>query len=198
MAFDALGRLHVSSRFDGTVYRVGADGALEVVASELGVACGIAFDKEGALFVGDRSGSILRVVDGRATTFATIPSSVAAFHLAYGPDGSLFVTAPTLATRDAVYRVAPDGTLDPYCEGFGRPQGIAFDEDGRLYVVDALAGGGGLYRVEPDTRAMQPLVIAGGLVGVAFGPDGSLALANAETVYRLDAGVRGLLPFSRS
>ena len=198
MAFDALGRLHVSSRFDGTVYRVGADGALEVVASELGVACGIAFDKEGALFVGDRSGSILRVVDGRATTFATIPSSVAAFHLAFGPDGSLFVTAPTLATRDAVYRVAPDGTLDPYCEGFGRPQGIAFDEDGRLYVVDALAGGGGLYRVEPDTRAMQPLVIAGGLVGVAFGPDGSLALANAETVYRLDAGVRGLLPFSRS
>ena len=198
MAFDALGHLHVSSRFDGTVYRVGADGSLDVVASELGVACGIAFDREGTLFVGDRSGSILRVVDGRATTFATLPGSVAAFHLAFGPDDALFVTAPTLSTRDGVYRIDAGGTPELFCDGFGRPQGIAFDEHGRLYVVDALAGGGGLYRVDPITREPEQLVIAGGLVGVAFGADGALALANADTVYRLDAGVRGLLPFSRS
>ena len=198
MAFDAAGRLHVSSRFDGTVYRIGADGALEVVASELGVACGIAFDRDGILFVGDRSGSILRVIDGRATTFATLPPSVAAFHLAFGPDGALFVAAPTLATRDGIYRIDTDGNVELFCDGFGRPQGIAFDDEGRLYVIDALAGGGGLYRIDPATRASEQLVIAGGLVGVAFATDGTLALANADTVYRLDAGVRGLLPFSRS
>ena len=198
MAFDMDGRLHVSSRFDGTVYRVSADGSLEVVASELGVACGIAFDRDGTLFVGDRSGSILRVVDGRATTFATLPPSVAAFHLAFGPDGSLFVTGPTLSTRDGVYRIDARGDVEPYCDGFGRPQGMAFDDEGRLYVVDALACGGGLYRIDTDTRAASPLVEAGGLVGLAFASDGTLALANADTVYRLDAGVRGLLPFSRS
>ena len=42
------------------------------------------------LFVGDRSGSILRVEDGRATLVASVPPSVAAFHLAFGPDGSLY------------------------------------------------------------------------------------------------------------
>lgn len=198
MAFDPDGRLHVSSRFDGTVYRVSTDGSLDVVASELGVACGIAFDRNGTLFVGDRSGSILRVVDGRATTFATLPPSVAAFHLAFGPDGSLFVTGPTLSTRDGVYRIDARGDVEPYCDGFGRPQGIAFDDEGRLYVVDALACGGGLYRIDTDTRDASPLVEAGGLVGLAFGADGTLALASADTVYRLDAGVRGLLPFSRS
>ena len=198
MAFDGMGRLHVSSRFDGTVYRVGADGSLEVVASELGVACGIAFDPEGTLYVGDRSGSILRVVGGRATTFATVPPSVAAFHLAFGPDGALFVTGPTLSTRDGVYRIDAEGSVEVFYDGLGRPQGIAFDEAGRLYVVDALAGGGGLYRIDGETREPEQLVVAGGLVGVAFDTDGALALANADTVYRLDAGVRGLLPFSRS
>lgn len=198
LAFDRSGQLHVSSRFDGTVYRVSADGSIEVVASELGVACGIAFDREGTLFVGDRSGSILRVVDGRATTFATLPASVAAFHLAFGPDGALFVTGPTLSTRDGVYRIDAGGAVEVYCEGFGRPQGIAFDADGRLYVVDALAGRGGLYRVDPVTRDADQLLIAGGLVGLAFDAEGTLALANADTVYRLDAGIRGLLPFSRS
>lgn len=198
LAFDTSGQLHVSSRFDGTVYRVAPDGSVEVVASELGVACGIAFDREGTLFVGDRSGSILRVVDGRATTFASLPGSVAAFHLAFGPDGSLFVTGPTLSTRDGVYRIDTDGTVEDYCEGFGRPQGIAFDDEGRLYVVDALAGGGGLYRVDSQTRELEQLVIAGGLVGLAFDGEGTLALANADTVYRLDAGIRGLLPFSRA
>lgn len=198
LAFDTDGRLHVSSRFDGTVYRVAPDGSTEVVASELGVACGIAFDREGTLFVGDRSGSILRVVDGRATTFATLPASVAAFHLAFGPDGALFVTGPTLSARDGVYRIDARGEVDTYCDGFGRPQGIAFDEAGRLYVVDALAGGGGVYRVDPETREAEQLVVAGGLVGLAFDAEGTLALTNADTVYRLDAGIRGLLPFSRS
>ena len=198
MAFDGMGRLHVSSRFDGTVYRVGADGSLEVVASELGVACGIAFDPEGTLYVGDRSGSILRVVGGRATTFATVAPSVAAFHLAFGPDGALFVTGPTLSTRDGVYRIDAEGSVEVFFDGLGRPQGIAFDEAGRLYVVDALAGGGGLYRIDGETREAEQLLVAGGLVGVAFDTDGTLALANADTVYRLDAGVRGLLPFSPS
>jgi len=88
--------------------------------------------------------------------------------------------------------------VDTFCDGFGRPQGIAFDGEGRLYVIDALAGRGGLYRIDPTTREREQLLIAGGLVGVAIAEDGTLALANADTVYRLDAGVRGLLPFSRS
>src|SRR5688572_6007322 len=73
LAFDPAGRLHVSSRFDGTVYRIDDDGTTSVVASELGVACGIAFDREGTLFVGDRSGSILKVVTGTRSWWHRFP-----------------------------------------------------------------------------------------------------------------------------
>src|SRR5262249_4426588 len=37
LAFDREGRLHVSSRFDGTVLRVDPNGAAHIIASDLGV-----------------------------------------------------------------------------------------------------------------------------------------------------------------
>src|SRR5687767_5940924 len=108
MAFDNQGMLYVSSRFDGSVHRITPDGNVSTYATDLGVACGIAFGQDDALYVGDRSGSILRVEGGRARLVATIPASVAAFHLAFGPDGWLYVTAPTLSAHDPVYRISLD------------------------------------------------------------------------------------------
>ena len=105
MAFDRDGRLHVSSRFDGSVHQVDARGRSKVVATDLGVACGIAFGPGGELYVGDRSGSILRVSGERTDIIASLPPSVAAFHLAFGPDGHLYVAAPTISSSDGLYRV---------------------------------------------------------------------------------------------
>ena len=197
LAFDPSGQLHVSSRFDGSVYRIAGDGSASPIASDLGVACGIAFDANGTLFVGDRSGTILRVEDGRAEPLALLPPSVAAFHLAFGSDGDLYVTGPTLGARDCIHRISPGGDVSVFHEGLGRPQGLAFDEQGRLYVVDALAGGGGLFRFAAGSRDPECVLASGGLIGVAFGPGGSLAVCSADTVYRLDAGIGGLLPFTR-
>ena len=196
LAFDREGRLYVSSRFDGSVYRVEADGRASLYATDLGVACGLAFGPDGALFVGDRSGSILRVDgDGRARVFASLPPSVAAFHLAFGPDGYLYVAAPTLGTRDPIYRIAADGGVVPWSSGFGRPQGIAFDAAGHLYVVDALAGSSALYRIRLDAPHAPELMLSGGsLIGLAFDPHGGIALATSETVYNLRVGLRGRLP----
>lgn len=185
LAFGPDGALHVSSRFDGSVHRVDADGTVSLVATDLGVACGIAFSADGTLFVGDRSGSILRVREGRATVFASIPASVAAFHLAFGPDGWLYVTAPTLSARDCVYRISPSGLVDVFHDGFGRPQGLAFDAQGDLYVVDALAGSSGLYRLPMDRPAEAEQVVSGGsLIGLAFDPAGGFVLASTDTVFR--------------
>jgi sugar lactone lactonase YvrE len=196
LTFDREGRLYVSSRFDGSVYRVEADGRASLYATDLGVACGLAFGPDGALFVGDRSGSVLRVDgDGRARAFASLPPSVAAFHLAFGPDGYLYVAAPTLGTRDPIYRIAPDGGVVAWSSGFGRPQGIAFDAAGHLYVVDALAGSSALYRIRLDApHAPELMLLGGSLIGLAFDPHGGIALATSETVYNLRVGLRGRLP----
>ena len=185
MAIDPQGRLHVSSRFEGTVYRVSEDGSAEPFASDLGVACGLAFADDGTLFVGDRSGTIFRVdAKGRASTFASLPASVAAFHLAIGPDQALYVTGPTLSSYDVLYRIERDGTVAATYEAFGRPQGLAVDRTGTLFVVEALAGASGLYRYRPG--ATPELVLAGpSLVGVAFSPDGVMVVSSNETAYRL-------------
>jgi hypothetical protein len=53
-------------------------------------------------------------------------------------------------------------------------------------VVDALAGGSGLYRL-PDLDGDPELVATGSaVIGVAFGPEGELAITSNETAYRFD------------
>lgn len=183
MAFDPHGTLFVSSRFEGAVYRLTDDGNAEVFASDLGIACGLAFAPDGTLYVGDRSGTVFEVArNGSARTFATLPPSVAAFHMALSDDG-LYVTAPTLSASDVIYRIAFTGEVSVFHAGFGRPQGLAFGPDGVLYVVEALAGVSGLYRVPGDTT---PALMVGGprLVGVAFDSAGHVVLCSSDTAYR--------------
>jgi sugar lactone lactonase YvrE len=175
--------LYVSSRFDGRVYRVSDDGRYEVMASDLGVACGLAFGADGALYVGDRAGSIFRIEKGgRTETFATIPSSIAAFHLAMSPDGDLYVSAPTLASYDSVRRIDRDGRVHALNIPFGRPQGLAFDAGGVLHVVEALAGSSGIYAIRPD-RDPELILAGAGLVGLAFGPTGDMFVASNDSVF---------------
>jgi len=183
MAFGPDRTLYASSRFDGTVYRVLDDGQHETVASDLGIACGLAFAPDGTLFVGDRSGTIFQIDrKGHTSPLATLPSSVAAFHLAMGPDGWLYVTAPTLASYDRVYRVNMAGTVETLDQTFGRPQGLAFDSEGVLHVVEALAGVSGIYRL-PQSGAKTLVVSGARLVGLAFGASGSLVVASNDTAW---------------
>ena len=186
LALDPLGRLVVSSRFDGAVFRIDADGQRKQLAAELGVACGLAFDESGTLFVGDRSGTIFKVSpSGEVSSFATLPPSVAAFHLGMAPGGALHVTAPTLATRDTVYRIDGAGEVTAVYRGFGRPQGMGFDAQGTLHVVEALAGASGLYRINGVDEAEQ-VVAAPALVGVAFDRRGGAVVAADDRAYRFD------------
>lgn len=187
MAFDAEGRLHVSSRFDGAVLRIDADGQAETVASDLGVATGLAFAADGALYVGDRSGTIFRIPRaGLPVPFASLPPSVAAYHLAASPDGALYATAPTLATRDAVYRIDRHGAVTTLYAGFGRPQGLAVDPDGVLYVTEALAGASGIYRLRPGGGAPELVIAGAGLIGVALHPRGGFLVSTSDAVFRFD------------
>lgn len=184
MAFGPDDKLYVSSRFEGAVYRVSADGTYEQVAGDLGVACGLTFDAEGAMYVGDRSGTIFRIHESQTKPFATLPPSIAAFHLAMSPEDELFVSAPTLGSYDHVYRVTRQGEVRTIPTPFGRPQGLAFSPDGVLHVVDALAGGSGLYRCARLDAEPELVVSGSSLVGVAFSASGEMVVASNETAYR--------------
>ena len=187
MVFDSFDQLYVSSRFEGTVYRVSPTGQVETVATDLGVATGLAFDSDGTLFVGDRSGTIFQVDQaGKKSVFASLPASVAAFHLTVRPnDQALYVSAPTLSSTDTIYRINRQGEVQPLDTVFGRPQGLTFDKDGTLYIVEALAGASGLYRVTDQGKTEQVLT-APELVGVAINPSGGLVVTSNEVAYHLD------------
>jgi sugar lactone lactonase YvrE len=191
LAFDPQGQLYVSSRYDGTVYRVSPSGNMSTYAEGMGVATGIAFDREGNLYVGDRSGTIWRIArDRQIFVFATLEPSVAAYHLAFAPDGTLYVSGPTTSSFDAIYGVDPHGTVSVFYRGLGRPQGLAFDAQGNLYVAASLAGKRGIVRITPEKKAS--LAIAGqGLVGMAFTRTGAV-LATTSSVFELAWDVQPL------
>ena len=78
----------------------------------------LAFDREQNLYVGDRSGTVFKISPQRQIyVFATIEPSIAAYHLAFGPDDYLYVTGPTTSSFDCVHRVSPDGAVEIFYRG---------------------------------------------------------------------------------
>jgi sugar lactone lactonase YvrE len=158
----------------------------------MGIATGIAFDRNENLYVGDRSGTIFKISPSREIfVFATIEPSIAAYHLAFHPSGDLYATGPTTSSYDRVYRITQGGDVTTFFRGLGRPQGLAFDRDGNLYVAASYGGRRGIIRIAPQAHA--DLVLSGsGLVGMALQPSGRAMLATTGALFTLDWDVRGL------
>lgn len=198
IGFDREGQMYVSSRFEGTVYRVAPNGTMSAYAESMGVATGLAFDREQNLFVGDRSGTIFKIArDRQIFVFATLEPSVSAYHLAVGPKGDLYVTGPTTSSFDSVYKIDPHGAVSVFYRGLGRPQGLAFDREGNLYVAASLGGRRGIVKIAPDGSAS--LAVAGsGVVGLAFAPGRSAVLATTNAIHHLAWDIQGhpLIEFS--
>lgn len=191
LIFDRQGTLFVSSRFDGVVYQVSPNGNMTLYVEGMGVATGLALDEEENLYVGDRSGTIFKISpDRQIFVFATLEPSISAYHLAFGPDQYLYVTGPTTSSFDSVYRISHSGEVEVFYRGLGRPQGMAFDEDNRLYVAASLGGRKGVVRIDEDQKA--ELFLSGpGVVGLAFTPSRSLVVATTNALYRVDVGIKG-------
>jgi sugar lactone lactonase YvrE len=94
---------------------------------------------------------------------------------------------------DSIWRINPDGDLDTFFKGLGRPQGLAFDREGNLYVAAALRGRRGIVRISPDGSEAK-LVVAGiNLVGLAFSSAGEMAVVSIDSVYSVPAQIKGTL-----
>jgi sugar lactone lactonase YvrE len=196
IAFDREGQMYVSSRHNEAVYKVAPNGTMSTYAEGMGVATGIAFDSEENLYVGDRSGTIFKIArDRQIFVFATLEPSVSAYHIAFGPQGDMFVTGPSTSSFDCVYKVDPHGSVSVFYRGLGRPQGLALDVEGNIYVAASLAGKRGIVKITPQGKAS--LEVSGqGLVGLAFSPGNSAILATNSAVHHISWNIQGrpLLP----
>lgn len=192
LALDRAGNLFVSCRNDGTIHRITPEGRAEQWIEGMGIATGIAFDRADNLYVGDRSGTIFKISTSREIfVFATIEPSLAAYHLAFHPNGDLYVTGPTTSSYDRVYRITQGGEVSTFYRGLGRPQGLAFDRESNLYVAASLGGRRGIIRITPQAHA--DVVLSGsGLVGLALQSSGRAILATTGALFTLDWEVRGL------
>jgi sugar lactone lactonase YvrE len=192
VALDHEGNLYVSSRMEGSIYKVTPAGQRSVYAQGMGVATGIAFDRDENLYVGDRTGTIFKISpDRQIFVFATVEPSVSAYHLAFSSVGDLYVSGPTTSSFDRVIRISPTGVVSSFYRGLGRPQGMAFDIEGNLYITASLAGKRGVVRITPDAKA--ELAISGyDLVGLAFGLHGSVILATHGSLVEVPLGIEGM------
>ncbi|MDT7806625.1 MAG: hypothetical protein QOJ70_438 [Acidobacteriota bacterium] len=194
IAFDSLGQMYVTSRMDGTVYRVTPFHEVVPFTRDLGVATGLAFDRAGRMYVGDRTGTIHRVNGrGEADVWALLEPSVAAYHLAFGPDDNLYVTGPTVSSHESVQRVDRDGRASVFFKGLGRPNGLAFDAEGNLYVAASYRGRRGVVRINADGQEARLVVAGMNVVGLCFNTVGDMIVATNEAVYSLPLGIRGSL-----
>jgi DNA-binding beta-propeller fold protein YncE len=194
IAFDAKGNMFVTNRADGEVCQIVRDEEIVKFSTGLGTATGIAFDADGTMYVGDRAGTIYRISDfGNPEVFTTFEASVSAYHMAFGIDGRLYVTAPGLSSFDSVYAIDKGGFETRYYKGLGRPQGLAFDEEGNLYTAACIGGRRGIVRISPGGESAELIVAGNNVVGLCFTAKGELLVATNLAVYSIPLGIRGTL-----
>jgi len=190
LAFDRDGILYASSRHDGIIYQITPGGNMSVYVEGMGVATGIAFDRDENLYVGDRSGTVFKISRSRQIyVFATLEPSIAAYHLAFGPEDYLYITGPTTSSFDSIHRISKAGEVETFYRGLGRPQGVAFDAEGRLYVAASLAGRRGIIRF--TGRNPEQFLSGPSIVGLAFTPSRSMVVTTQNALFRVDVNIAG-------
>jgi hypothetical protein len=175
--------------------------------------------------VGPNHGEVDRVTIGGHIS-RLIDVSAAAFPLGLGnPQGHIVPTAitfhdhafyltnldvfdPGFQNQSRVFRVTSDGQLETVAGGLNAAVGIAFDQQGRLYVLEAFTGFfAPVPRFTVNTGMVVRLNSAGGWDTIAhglnfptamtFGPDGRLYISNcgfgcpqpgAGQIVRVDVG----------
>ncbi len=168
------------------VLALGQDDSLTVFADGFKKLQGLAVGDD-AVFVATQGteasakndGVVFRIpilADGRAGTAAPVglPDELKKpVGLARDRLGALFVATQELTlvedrSQRALAKLEPEGRVTLFAEGFEKPQGLAFDVDGNLYLTDGSAGAVVRFRAPgpprlnaPPFTAQTELVVAG-------------------------------------
>ena len=184
----------------GQVYRIGADGELEEIASTGGFLYGVTLDGAGNVYACDfGNAAVLRISrDGEVSTHsagtAERPMRVPNF-AAFDDAGNLYVTDSGEWADDdgVVYRVAPGGATEMWTDAAPRfPNGCCLTATGdALLVVES--HGRAVVRIpfEDDGSAgrPEPLVDLGGSQpdGIALADDGTILVGcyRPDRIYEI-------------
>jgi sugar lactone lactonase YvrE len=94
-------------------------------------------------------------------------------------------TFPIEEGSSKIYKITPSGQIEIVAEGLTTVLGVAFDAQGRMYVLENTTGNAfptpGTGRVLRVSRSGVVEIIASGLdlpTAMTFGPDGNLYVSN--------------------
>lgn len=186
LAFGPDGQLYVSQYSRGSVVRVSPTGVVSPFSTGYYDTQGLAFDTAGQLFVVNSwSTRVSRVgaAGGSASAFATLATRYNV-GMAMGRDGQLYV-AGNDGGSGSVSRISLSGSVSVFATLPEKPNGVAFDAAGNLYVAACET-----IRIVTPTGAVSALSVdtpIGCAWGLAFDASGNLYVSDAgqDVLYRL-------------
>jgi gluconolactonase len=195
-AFDRAGALYYVDWERHAIYRRSPDGAVAEFYNTGGIPAGLAFHRDGALYVADEGEDlhgVLRISDGAMTVLADSYQGgklLGANDLVFDRDGVVYFSDPwgTSAERPigGFYRLFPDGRLEQLDHGLAFPNGVAIAPDGAaIYLAESYHYRILRYPIGADGRVGARKVFAqleadGVPDGMAFDEAGELYVARFE------------------
>jgi gluconolactonase len=193
-AFDREGNLYFVNWNSSSIVRLTPDGKASEFFNTGGVPAGLAFHRDGSLYVADEGDAIhgvLRIRDGEAeivvNTFGGEPLN-GANDLVFDRDGVLYFSDPWRSSAEnpigGFYRYFPDGTLERIDHGLAFPNGVAISPDGRsVYLAETYRNRILRYPIATDgtigaREAFAPLPGEHGPDGMACDEAGNLYVAH--------------------
>jgi len=167
ITFSSDDELYYTDSGGGRVLRIGADGESQVVARGIENADDLVFGLDGTLYVSQRSLHSVVKVDVETGVVSDFYSPIRGsfVYLAVDADGDLWCRGNSM-----LFQFAPDGTEKPfYVNGqsysglayeldMQTPGGIAFDDEGRLWIAS----------YDSSIRYLEPLIAGENALGMTM------------------------------
>ncbi len=193
-AFDRHGTLYFVNWLSSSIVQLPPGGVASEFFNTGGIPAGLAFHRDGSLYVADEGDDIhgvLRIADGEATivvnSYEGQPLN-GANDLVFDSHGVLYFSDPWRSSAEnpigGFYRHFPDGTLELIDHGLAFPNGVALSADGTaVFLAETYHNRILRYPIGPDGAVGAREVFAAlpggeGPDGMAFDEAGNLYVAH--------------------